>query len=679
MIYLVVKKNSEKRPPQFPVFVSDDMVCVSSEIADAVSRKENTLLEVLDNLPYGLFTTTEGNRIDYFNAAAARITGVPASDAVGMRCSEVFGSSICNEDCALNQFGKTGKNVFIREFVLMRRDGQSFPIICTMCMLTGNGGVATDRTMFVFRDILDRKRLKHDLKASEDKYRRLFDVSKDMIFITSKEGIFKDMNQACVDLLGYDSKKELLCLESVEKVFSNPTHWRVFREQIDRHGFVKDYEASFSKKDGTPTYCLMSGNAVEDVNGEIVGYEGIAKDITARMDGIRHLQQQYRKLSLIHAVAVAMNASQHLDDILTVALKKVLSGLGLRSGAVFLIDEEKDFALKVQYGLPSSVTAGTAQIKIHDRALMRFLLKGTLPMTTLRSFPPFKATLKESGTGSNLELTCFLINRKDRASGFFALEVPPERRISEPDQRIIGSLGNFLGSAIENSLLLETVNQHREDLKQLTARLFNSQEEERRRIARELHDEAGQALTGINYVLENICKNLPAECPHIIEEIAEVKKQISRTYQDMRSMSYRLHPAVLSDLGLEPALESYLHGLRRYRRPGNCLQNDWIRAAPGPGDRDRPVSDISRDYHKRAKALRGGTFQALHHQRIPQHHICGRGRRGWIRHVQIVQTGVGITRHERTNCHDWWYFVHPLVSGKGNEDPYRNTREGEFM
>ncbi len=254
-------------------------------------------------------------------------------------------------------------------------------------------------TMYVFKDILDRKRLKDDLKASEDKYRRLFDGSKDMIFITSKEGIFKDMNQACVDLLGYDSKKELLCLESVEKVFSNPMHWRVFREQIDRHGFVKDYEASFSKKDGTPIYCLMSGNAVEDVNGEIVGYEGIAKDITARMDGIRHLQQQYRKLSLIHAVAVAMNASQHLDDILMVALKKVLSGLGLRSGGVFLIDQEKDFALKVQYGFPSSVTAGTAQIKLHDRALMRFLLKGTLPMSTLRSFPPFKATLKESGTG----------------------------------------------------------------------------------------------------------------------------------------------------------------------------------------------------------------------------------------------------------------------------------------
>jgi PAS domain S-box-containing protein len=564
VIYLIVKKSSENSPPQFPVFVSDDMVCVSPEIAEAFSRREKSLLEVLDNLPYGLFTTGQDNRIDYFNSAAERITGISATDALGRHCSEIFRSTICDGDCTLDKVDKTGKDVFIREFDLMRPDGESFPIICTVCILTGRDGSSIDKTMYVFRDILDHKRLKDDLKTSEDKYRRLFDGSKDMIFITSKEGIFRDLNQACVDLLGYEDKKDLLCLESVEKVFSNPMHWRVFKEQIDRHGFIKDYEASFAKKDGTPVYCLMSGNAVEDANGGIAGYEGIAKDITARMDGLRHMQEQYRKLSLIHAVAVAMNATQNLDDILMVALKKVLSGLGLRSGGIFLIDEDKDFALRVHYGFPSSATAGTAQIRLHDRALMRFLLKGTLPLSTVRAFPPFKATLKETGGDNSLQLTCFLINRKDRASGFFALEVPPERRISEPDQRILGSLGNFLGSAIENSLLLQTVNRHREDLRSLAARLFNSQEEERRRIARELHDEAGQALTGINYILENICKNIPQDCTDVLEEIGEVKKQISRTYQDMRSMSYRLHPAVLSDLGLEPALETYLHGIRRY-------------------------------------------------------------------------------------------------------------------
>lgn len=563
MIYLVVKKNGERSNQQFPIFVSDDMVCLSSEIAEAVSRKEKALFKVLDNLPYGLFTTGEGNRVDYFNAAAERITGMAASEAIGRHCSDIFSDDLCKENCTRHKSGDE-KRVFIREFDLKRRDGRSFPIICTMCALSRLDGTVTEKTMYVFQDILDRKRLKEDLKNSEDRYRRLFDASKDMIFITSQDGTFKDLNQACVDLLGYDHKEELLSLESVEKAFGNPRHWRVFREQIDRHGFVKDYEASFSKKDGTPLYCLMSGNAVEDADGKIVGYEGIAKDVTARMDGIRHMQEQYRKLSLIHAVAVAMNASQHLDDILMVALKKVLSVLGLRSGGVFLIDRDRDFVLKVQHGLPAGVATGAAQVRLHDRALMRFLLKGTVPLSTLKSFPPFKATLKENGAAVNMELTCFLINRKDRASGFLALEVPSERRISEPDQRILGSLGNFLGSAIENSLLIQTVNQHREELKQLTARLFNSQEEERRRIARELHDEAGQALTGINFVLENVCRNIPPQHSHLTEEIAEVKKQISRTYQDMRSMSHRLHPAVLSDLGLEPALESYLHGIRRY-------------------------------------------------------------------------------------------------------------------
>ena len=565
MIYLVVKKNTKRSPAQFPVFVSDEMVCIDSEIAKAVSRKEKAFLEVLDNLPYGFFTTDKDNRIDYFNPAAERITGVPVSDALSRHYSEIFRSSICNEDYAPHNFDKSGKNVFIREFDLVRKDGRIFPIICTACTLTGQDGSAIDKTMYAFKDTLDRRRLIEDLKTSEDKYRRLFDGSKDMIFITSKDGMFRDLNQACVDLLGYENKQELMCLESVEKVFSNPMHWRVFREQIDRHGFIKDYEASFSKKDGTSVYCLMSGNAVEeDMNGEIAGYEGIAKDITARMDGIRHMQEQYRKLSLIYAVAVAMNASQDLDDILMVALKKVLSGLRLRSGGVFLIDPEKEFALKVHYGFPPGVSAAASRVRLHDRVLMRFLLQGTLPLSTVRSFPPFKATLKGSGTGVSMELTCFLINRKDRASGFFALEVPPGKRISEPDQRILGSLGNFLGSAIENSLLHQTVHQHREELRQLTARLFNSQEEERRRIARELHDEAGQALTGINYTLENICKSIPPGYPHIIEEIAEVKKQITRTYQDMRNMSHKLHPAVLSDLGLEPALESCLHGIRRY-------------------------------------------------------------------------------------------------------------------
>ena len=93
----------------------------------------------------------------------------------------------------------------------------------------------------------------------------------------------------------------------------------------------------------------------------------------------------------------------------------------------------------------------------------------------------------------------------------------------------MGSLGNFLGGAIENTNLLQTIARHREELKGLTARLFHSQEMERRRIARELHDKAGHALTGINFTLETIEKKLSPELDHIKAPIFHIKEQINRT------------------------------------------------------------------------------------------------------------------------------------------------------
>ena len=86
-------------------------------------------------------------------------------------------------------------------------------------------------------------KLQDDLQDSERRYRCLFEGSKDMIFITFKDGSFQDVNQAAVDLLGYGSKQELVSLGAAEKVYHNTMHWEVFRRQIDRDGFVKDFEA----------------------------------------------------------------------------------------------------------------------------------------------------------------------------------------------------------------------------------------------------------------------------------------------------------------------------------------------------------------------------------------------------------------------------------------------------
>ena len=536
---------------------------LARDVHKNTSQKEKDLLQILNNLPDGLFTMDKEGRVTYFNSAAERITGISASVALGEHCSQIFKTTTCQIGCPNKNSSQIEKNVYNRVFAVTTLDGRTLSIATSISVLKDHAGNVIGGLQ-VFRDVSDRKRLEDDLRFSESKYRRIFEGSKDMIFITCKNGVIKDVNPAAVDLLGY-SKKELLSLFSIEEVYHIPMHWQVFKKQIDRHGFVKDFEAGFKRKDGTRMHCLLSGNAVRMENEEIIGYEGIVKDITARMDAIRDLQKHHRELSLLNAVALAMNATQDLDDILMTALENVLEVLNLTSGGIFLIDHETStFALKVQRGLLERLDMKSYQALFHDQALMQSLLKKNLVLEPRPSFPPFVVDLKGPEPDRSTQLTCFLITAKEKASGFLALDCRSNKDLTEQDLHLLGSLGNFLGGAVENTRLHMTIHKHREELKRLTARLFQSLELERRRIARELHDEAGQALTGINFTLDTIGKGLSAESDSTKQLINDVKKQINQTYQDIRRLSYTLHPALLSDLGLEPALDSYMTGIAKH-------------------------------------------------------------------------------------------------------------------
>ena len=308
---------------------------------DKASQKEKDLFKILDNLPDGLFTMDKEGKITYFNAAAERITGILSRDAIGMHCKEIFKSTTCRTERTGKNHAPIEKNAYNKEFFVTTLDGRRLYVTSSISVLKNHDGNVIGGVQ-VFKDTSNRKHLEDNLRLSESKYRRIFEGSKDIIFITAKDGKIRDVNQASVDSLSYRSKDELLSLQSIEKVYDNPMHWRVFKKQIDRHGFVRDFEAGFKRKDGTRMHCLLSGNAVrQEEGGEVIGYEGIAKDITPRMDAVRNLQRSHRELSLLNAVALAMNATQDLNDILMTALVNVLELLNLASGGIFLIDHNR--------------------------------------------------------------------------------------------------------------------------------------------------------------------------------------------------------------------------------------------------------------------------------------------------------------------------------------------------
>jgi signal transduction histidine kinase len=94
-----------------------------------------------------------------------------------------------------------------------------------------------------------------------------------------------------------------------------------------------------------------------------------------------------------------------------------------------------------------------------------------------------------------------------------------------------------------------------QELRRLSQELVKAQEEERRELSRELHDEVGQALTALGMDLGALATARADATPLFQEQLAEAKQLVERTTQMVRDLAMGLRPSMLDDLGLAPALE----------------------------------------------------------------------------------------------------------------------------
>ena len=545
-------------------FIADQLHRYNANALERIYQKEESFVEILNRIPDGLFTTDKEWRITFFNPAAEKITGFSAYDAVGMYCKDVFKNSICESDCALKRAVDKGCDIHNREYEITNIDGNKVPIICSTSAFQDSAGRITGG-LEIFKDISEIKRLQEEIASRERKYRRIFEGSHDMIYTSNPGGDLIDMNPAGVEMLGYENKEELRRRISALGLYRNPADREKFLEDITREGYVKDYEVEFVKRDRSPLHVLISSRRYENRDTGAIEYEGIIKDITHRKRTEEVVRERNRELSILNKVAVGLNNTLDLRSILEMTLKDVLRVLRIKGGALFLIDrEEKCARLHAEFNLSANGSNQIISVIFKDKMLEQHLIQNESVLTPKRTFPPFRVRY-ESPDGEIVPwLNCFLITFKGKGVGFFGFDIPGDRNLTRHEIHLLGSLGNFLGGTIENARLMETVRRHRRDLRNLTQKLFQSQEEERRRIARELHDEAGQSLTAVKLGLDRLQEKHAADDEPLQDEISEIRKMINRTSSEIRRLSFHLHPTLLIDLGLEPALNRYFSDIEKH-------------------------------------------------------------------------------------------------------------------
>ncbi len=143
---------------------------------------------------------------------------------------------------------------------------------------------------------IERKQAERLIRESEEKYRSLFEQSKDAIYITGLDGRFIDANQSTLQLFGY-SREELLGRVNVSETYVRPSDRKRFIEKISRHGSVRDFEVKLRKKDGREMDCLLTSSVKRAKDGNIVGYQGIIRDVTEQTraeQALRQREAQYR-------------------------------------------------------------------------------------------------------------------------------------------------------------------------------------------------------------------------------------------------------------------------------------------------------------------------------------------------------------------------------------------------
>ena len=151
-------------------------------------------------------------------------------------------------------------------------------------------------------------------KRAEEKYRTLFEESKDAVFMSTPEGRFLDMNSAGIELFGYSSKEELLAINIVEGLYLTPEDRKNYEMMLHKQGFVKDYEIEMKRKDGEKLTILSTSSIMRDEQGSVKAYRGIMRDIT----GHKNLERQLLHAQKMEAVGVLAGGIAHdFNNILT--------------------------------------------------------------------------------------------------------------------------------------------------------------------------------------------------------------------------------------------------------------------------------------------------------------------------------------------------------------------------
>jgi PAS domain S-box-containing protein len=514
-------------------------------------QSEEKYRGVVDNANEVIAITQDG-LIKFMNRKGMEITGYSSEEVANKHFLEL----IHPDDRALvadtYQRHLTGKAIASNfEFRVIPKDGRTRWAQLNATKITWEGKPAV---LAVFIDITERKQVEEALKRSEEGYRNLINNANEGISII-QDGINKLVNKKGLKISGY-SMKEMTNKSFLE--LAHPNDRKAIMESYQRflagEAVRLNYEFRILRKDGSIRWIQI--NVADTLWEGRAAILTMFSDITER----KQAEDKINKLLGLRALLIEISSRfvnvpvERLDDEIRNAQRRLCEYLDLDLSSIYLPLPEDQTMMKLAYLFaPPDFPAVADAFKARDYYpwCEQQLVSGkSIAVPSTKNLPPEAAVDQASWQHFGIKSSLmFPLVAGDKIIGTLSFDSIREE-CPWPEELISGlkQVAQVFANAIARK-------QSEEALKTYAQRITQVQEEERKRIAYELHDNTAQYLSILKMQLGALSQSKSIQDPNIREKLQYLEKDADMAFNDVRRYSHDLRPVILERSGLIAALE----------------------------------------------------------------------------------------------------------------------------